>query len=117
MTGGLEFSRVLSRSPGRKRAGRQGPPRGAHLQVAPAGGAGTSCFAAWAQIALNERGEVMYCCHKPYQVVGHILDEDILEKKAATLTDMRTCDIPCRLTAPNSFIAQTMADKKDACFI
>ena len=22
-----------------------------------------------AQIAVNEHGEVMYCCHKPYQIV------------------------------------------------
>lgn len=76
-----------------------------------------SCVAAWAQIALNERGEVMYCCHKPYQVVGHILDEDILAKKAAAVTDMRTCDIPCRLTAPNAFVASTMIERKDACFL
>ena len=78
---------------------------------------GTSCVASWAQIALNERGEVMYCCHKPYQVIGHVLDEDILEKKAAAVTDMRTCDIPCRMTAPNAFVARTMAERKDVCFI
>ena len=77
----------------------------------------TSCVASWAQIALNERGEVMYCCHKPYQVIGHVLDEDILEKKAAAVTDMRTCDIPCRMTAPNAFVARTMAERKDVCFI
>lgn len=77
----------------------------------------TSCVASWAQIALNEMGEVMYCCHKPYQVLGHIMDEDIMEKKAAAVTDMRTCDIPCRMTAPNAFVANAMAKRKDACFI
>lgn len=77
----------------------------------------TSCLASWAQIALNEKGEVMYCCHKPYQVIGNILDPDILEKKNNARTDMRTCDIPCRMTAPNRFVAQAMAERKDACFI
>ena len=60
-----------------------------------------SCVASWAQIALNENGEVMYCCHKPYQIIGHIMDVDILEKKQKATTDMSMCDIPCRLTAPN----------------
>lgn len=75
------------------------------------------CVAAWSQIAMNERGGIMFCCHKPYQVLGHIMDEDILEKKAAAVTDMRTCDVPCRLTAPNAFVASTMAERKDACFL
>lgn len=77
----------------------------------------TTCVASWSQIAMNERGGIMFCCHKPYQILGHIMDEDILEKKAAAVTDMRTCDIPCRLTAPNAFVASAMAERKDACFI
>lgn len=76
-----------------------------------------SCTAQWAQIAINERGEVMYCCHKPYQIVGHILDDDILEKKARAHTDMSMCDIPCRMTAPNAFVAQTMIMRADPYFI
>jgi len=76
-----------------------------------------SCTAEWAQIALNERGEVMYCCHKPYQIVGHILDEDIMQKKAEAGTDMAMCDIPCRMTAPNMFVHQTQIKRKDAHFI
>lgn len=76
-----------------------------------------SCTAQWAQIALNERGEVMYCCHKPYQIVGHVMDDDILEKKARAQTDMRMCDIPCRMTAPNMFVAQAMKQRKDPYFI
>lgn len=76
-----------------------------------------TCTAQWAQIAINERGEVMYCCHKPYQIVGHILDDDILEKKARAHTDMSMCDIPCRMTAPNAFVAQTMKQQKDPYFI
>lgn len=76
-----------------------------------------TCTAQWAQIAVNECGEVMYCCHKPYQIVGHIMDDDILEKKAQAHTDMSMCDIPCRMTAPNMFVAQTMKQRKDPYFI
>ncbi|MDO4648572.1 MAG: radical SAM protein [Eubacteriales bacterium] len=77
----------------------------------------SSCKAQWAQIALNERGEVMYCCHKPYQIVGHIMDEDILEKKEKAGTDMSRCDIPCRMTAPNKFVAEIERKRKDVFFI
>lgn len=77
-----------------------------------------SCTASWAQIALNERGEVMYCCHKPYQIIGHILDPDILEKKNRATTDMAGCDIPCRMTGPNMYVHEMLlAGRKDACFI
>lgn len=76
-----------------------------------------TCTAQWAQIAINERGQVMYCCHKPYQIVGHVMDEDILEKKAMAYTDMRRCDIPCRMTAPNAFVAETEKPRKDTYFI
>lgn len=76
-----------------------------------------TCVAQWAQIAVNEIGQVMYCCHKPYQVVGHVMDADILEKKAAAHTDMKMCDIPCRMTAPNQFVGQIFRDRTDDCFI
>ena len=76
-----------------------------------------TCTAQWAQIAINEKGEVIYCCHKPYQVVGNLMDDDILEKKAHAGTNMAMCDIPCRMTAPNMFVHQTQMMQKDACFI
>lgn len=75
------------------------------------------CTANWAQIAINEVGEVMYCCHKPYQIIGHIMDDDILEKKEKTRTDMRMCDIPCRMTAPNMFASKVKEKRKDEYFI
>ena len=28
----------------------------------------STCTAQWAQIAVNEHGHVMYCCHKPYEI-------------------------------------------------
>lgn len=75
------------------------------------------CTAQWAQIAVDERGKVMYCCHKPYQIVGYVMDENILEKKRAAYTDMSQCDIPCRMTAPNMFVSQIERERKDVFFI
>lgn len=76
-----------------------------------------SCTANWAQLSVNEHGEVMYCCHKPYEIVGHIMDPDILEKKKKATTDMSMCDIPCRMTASNMFVRQVEEKRKDSCFI
>ena len=75
------------------------------------------CIAQWSQIAVNEIGEVMYCCHKPYQIVGHIMDADILEKKRKADTDMVMCDIPCRLTAPNRTVSKILEHQTNAEFI
>ena len=77
----------------------------------------SACLAQWAQIAVSETGEVMYCCHKPYQIVGHLMDDDILEKKEQAGTDMGMCDIPCRMTAPNMFVSQLTRKRVDDCFI
>lgn len=77
----------------------------------------SSCIGQWSQLAVNEVGQVMYCCHKPYQIVGHIMDDDILWKKAAALNDMQMCDVPCRLTGVNKDL-QTLENKaKDFEFI
>ena len=76
-----------------------------------------NCTAQWAQIAINEFGEVMYCCHKPYQIIGHIMDDDILEKKASAYTNMQMCDIPCRMTGPNFEVANLLQEQTDICFI
>lgn len=75
------------------------------------------CIGQWSQIALNEIGEVMYCCHKPYQIVGHIMDEDILEKKSKAVTDMKMCDIPCRLAGVNHDLLRITAPAQDVEFI
>lgn len=76
-----------------------------------------SCVAQWAQIAINEAGSVMYCCHKPYQILGHVMDDNILEMKARAHTEMKKCDIPCRMTAPNAFVSQINRKRDDDCFI
>ena len=77
----------------------------------------STCTAQWAQIAVNEHGHVMYCCHKPYEIIGHVMDRNILEVKARARTDMSRCDIPCRMTAPNKFMAQMEKKRKDSYFI
>ena len=77
----------------------------------------STCIAQWAQIAVNEHGQVMYCCHKPYEIIGHVMDSNILEAKAKARTDMSRCDIPCRMTAPNKFMAQMEKERKDPYFI
>lgn len=76
-----------------------------------------SCLANWSQIAVNEYGEVMYCCHKPYEIVGHIMEKDILEKKARFKTIMGMCDIPCRLTGPNCAVSNISNNVSDYPFI
>lgn len=75
------------------------------------------CTAQWAQIAINECGKVMYCCHKPYQIIGHIMDEDILQKKEAAITNMTMCDVPCRMTGPNYEVHRMLNVKSNAEFI
>ena len=76
-----------------------------------------SCIGQWSQIALNEHGEVMYCCHKPYQTIGHIMDDDILEKKRLAYTDMSMCDVPCRLTSTNHILSQVYSEQVNKEFI
>lgn len=75
------------------------------------------CSANWTQISIDERGNVMYCCHKPYEIVGHIMDANILEKKKNFHTDMNKCDVPCRLTASNLIQEYLSKPMKDDCFV
>ena len=62
----------------------------------------SDCPAHWSQLCLNPRGEVMYCCHKPNQIVGHIMDEDIILKHNLATFNHEDCDTPCRLSGPNA---------------
>lgn len=62
------------------------------------------CYANWSVITLNCVGDVMYCCHKPSEIVGHIMDDDILAKKERWLHNGDTCETPCRLSGANHFL-------------
>lgn len=71
------------------------------------------CTANHCQIAVDEQCNVIYCCHKPYEIVGSLFDDDILEKKELYDTDMTLCDVPCRLTASN-LVSDTVAKMETA---
>lgn len=75
------------------------------------------CYANFSQIAINEHSEVMYCCHKPYEIIGRLDDSDIWKKREQFQTNMQMCDVPCRLTAPNNFIQSLQNAPHDAAFI
>lgn len=75
------------------------------------------CYAQWSVIALDHKGNVLYCCQKPQEVVGHIMDEDILQKKEAYITDMRNCEVPCRLSGANKFLEKIEQGGKDIEFV
>lgn len=66
-----------------------------------------NCPANFAELALDIDGTVLYCCQRPNEKVGHILDDDILEKKKNYKIDFSKCDVPCRLTGANISILQT----------
>lgn len=73
------------------------------------------CSANWSAITIDHNGNVMYCCHKPLEIVGHIMDGDVLNKRMAYNTNMQTCEIPCRLSGANEFVDTPM--EKDRYFI
>ena len=75
------------------------------------------CTANFTQIAIDEQGNVMYCCHKPYEIVGHITDKDILNRKTSYKTNMNRCDMPCRLTGCNYLLERAEEHTSDSMFI
>lgn len=65
-----------------------------------------SCVGNWSVITVDVNGNVPYCCHKPDEIVGHILDIDILEKKYGHKTEMENCEVPCRLSGANKYLME-----------
>lgn len=74
------------------------------------------CHANWSVITVNYDGNVPYCCHMPNIIVGHILDDDILQKKLSQRIDMRKCETPCRLSGANYYL-EMMTREEDAFFV
>lgn len=62
------------------------------------------CLGNWSVITVNCDGNVPYCCHFPNEIVGNIMDEDILVKKQAHRVDMMKCENPCRLSGANYYL-------------
>ena len=74
------------------------------------------CFANWTEITVDHDGNVPYCCFFANEIVGNIMDDDILEKKASFKIDMSKCDHPCRLTGSNRFL-DGLEIEKDVMFV
>lgn len=74
------------------------------------------CMANWAVITIDVNGDVPYCCHRPSEIVGNILDLDIMERKNRYKVDMRSCERPCRLSGANLYLDELKRDN-DADFI
>lgn len=74
------------------------------------------CHANWSVITVNCDGNVPYCCHFPNNIVGNILDDDILQKKNQYCIDMAFCETPCRLSGANYYLEMTNIEP-DAVFV
>lgn len=75
------------------------------------------CYANHLQIAINPFGDVIYCCNKSDEIVGHITDPDILEKLAKHRTNMAECHVPCRMTGANALVRDMETVTADSMFI
>lgn len=65
-----------------------------------------ACIGNWAAISMNEKGEVLLCCHRHDEIIGHIMDEDILDKRKKPVTNMAMCERPCRLSGVNETLVK-----------
>lgn len=74
------------------------------------------CVANWSVITIDVDGNVPYCCHRPKEIVGHVLDLNIMEKKRFHHVDLRTCEKPCRLSGANKFL-EDMERERDIYFV
>ena len=77
----------------------------------------SQCLAHWSQFAIDTQGNVLFCCHKPQEIIGHITDKNILQKHALAKLNKATCDIPCRLTGPNNVLLNIASLSNDLEFI
>lgn len=75
------------------------------------------CYANWSVITIDHNGDVLYCCQRPQDIVGNIMDKDILEKKHGYCIDMACCEVPCRLSGANKFLQSIERGGKDIEFI
>lgn len=64
------------------------------------------CYANRTVIAINEKSEVLQCCHKPYKVLGSL--SYFSNKLIPIEHDTTGCDVPCRLSGPNQLIKESI---------
>lgn len=74
------------------------------------------CIGHWTILTVNCKGDVPYCCHFPEDIVGNILDDDILEKLSSYSIDTKKCEIPCRLSGVNHYLENNNVEP-DYCFV
>ena len=72
-----------------------------------------ACYAHWAAICVNVDGGVVYCCHRPKDVIGGIFDADIVEKCINFKPDMSECEVPCRLSGANKELSDRLNAAED----
>lgn len=75
-----------------------------------------TCVSGWSVICVNVDGDVPYCCHRHTEVIGSVLDNDILEKKAMYIVDMKKCETPCRLSGSNYWLKHRK-EERDEVFV
>jgi len=68
------------------------------------------CFAYWSAICVTSELNVIYCCHRPDEIIGNVFDADLLQKLREYRPDMSKCETPCRLTGANAYVMQYRKD-------
>ena len=76
----------------------------------------SKCYANWSVVCLRHDGMVLYCCHRPDAVIGHIMEDGILDRKASFEVDMAKCDVPCRLSGANAYL-ESLITERDRNFV
>lgn len=74
------------------------------------------CVANWSVLTVKHNLDVIYCCHKPDEIVTKVTDKHLLEKLKAHNTNMCDCETPCRLSAANRFL-KNFQEEKDLFFV
>lgn len=69
------------------------------------------CLANWSVITVDVDGNVPYCCHRPNEIVGHVLDLDIMAAKKFHHVDVRRCEKPCRLSGANKYMEDLQRER------
>lgn len=70
------------------------------------------CMANWSVITVDVDGNVPYCCHRPKEILGNVMDLNIMQKKMEYHVDMKKCEKPCRLSGANKYMEELKKDEE-----
>lgn len=70
------------------------------------------CMANWSVITVDVDGNVPYCCHRPKEILGSVMDLNIMQKKMEYHVDMKKCEKPCRLSGANRYLEEFKKDEE-----